>query len=247
MTATAERVTAAVRYLRRLPPLLNRAGRPVQLGPGPAGEPRAIAVPVGRLVVAPGQPVDPDRWGNVTYDQTVMTFANAAQRGQQWPAPLDGARSFLTDLHSLWTYRDGAWRGDPTGYVGTARGPASQTDVANGTAVALVSLTVPVIGGHRYLIDGYANTLNVGAGIAGYAALFMSLSGMAPGIGTFWLAQNYALAPGAPFAGNATALYHPNGSGSTTIALYAGAYSGLVVLRAAEQAAALTVTDLGVP
>ena len=238
MTDTLPRLREAISSLK------NRAGQGIWLKPDSVDVPQAT-MPPGRIVVATGQAMEANEWGNVTYDQTCMTFANAGARSQQWPAPLEGARSFLLDTHTPWTFTNGKWRGDALGYVGTATGPASQLDVPTGNALALVSLTVPVLGGRRYRIDGYANTVNVGGGIAGYAALFMSLSGMAPGIGTFYLAENYGLAPGAPFLGNGAAIYHPTGSGSTTVVLYAGAFSGLVVLRAAAQSARLTLSDLG--
>lgn len=134
--------------------LVNAAGDEVPTETDPAGIVRAAA-PNGRLVVAAGQTIA-SAWGNTTYDQTMQTFASAADRTNQWPAPNDGALSWLVDTRTPWVFRAGAWRGIPLGYLATATGPASQVDC--GTAlVTIVSLSFPVVLGRRYRLTALIN------------------------------------------------------------------------------------------
>ena len=86
--------------------LRNALGEVVPVVTDDEGVIRAAA-PNGRLIVAPGQTIA-SAWGNTTYDQTVQTYANAADRTNQWPAPNEGAVSWLMDSHSPWIYRGGA-------------------------------------------------------------------------------------------------------------------------------------------
>jgi hypothetical protein len=63
----------------------------------------------GRRQVAPGQVIASD-WGNVVWDQSVQTFATAADRTTQFPAPKAGATSWLDDVKQLQTYTGTAWK-----------------------------------------------------------------------------------------------------------------------------------------
>jgi hypothetical protein len=55
------------------------------------------AAPTGRLSVVSGTPIMDD-WGNTTFDQTMVCFANAADRDAQWPSPHPGAMCYLADV-----------------------------------------------------------------------------------------------------------------------------------------------------
>lgn len=63
----------------------------------------------GRKTVAPGQIVASD-WGNTVWDQSVQTFASAADRATQYPAPHAGAVSWIEDAKRLDTFQNGAWQ-----------------------------------------------------------------------------------------------------------------------------------------
>jgi len=106
------------------------------------------AAPNGRLVVAPGQTIA-SAWGNTTYDQTMQTFASAADRTNQWPAPTEGAQSWLVDSHTPWVFRGGVWRGIPMGWIASIVGPASMVSVGT-TLAPVLSLSAPLIAGRRY-------------------------------------------------------------------------------------------------
>ena len=154
LMATLEVVRAAVAELKRVD------GTPVPLRHDPGAGVRA-AGPVGRVTVAPGQVVDPDVWGNVTYDQTVEVFVNAQDRSRQWPTPLEGARSWLDDQHSLWVFKGGAWRSPPLGWVASALGPATAVDVTgSGGAKNLVSVPLTVRGTRNLRIEFYWSGVN---------------------------------------------------------------------------------------
>lgn len=62
----------------------------------------------GHVVVGPGQTIASD-WGNTVWNQSVQTFASAADRTSQYPTPLDGAMSYLEDTDNLYVYSKGAW------------------------------------------------------------------------------------------------------------------------------------------
>ena len=163
--ASLERLRAALGWLRAgagpIPtelPALEAAGR--------------LAAPVGRLVVAPQMPVDPEVWGNTAFDQSVQTYPNASTRTLQWPNPAEGARSFLMDSHTAWTFRNGAWRGDPTGFAATVTGPPSAMNITAGDAI-VVSLPTVLSATRRYLVAATAlGTQNYnGPGVAAYFRL----------------------------------------------------------------------------
>ena len=132
--------------------LRNQAGRPVQLRTDATGTPQAT-LPVGRVVVAPGFAVEAQEWGNVTYDQTLPAFANASARAQQWPSPLEGARSWLTDQHYLWTFAQGKWTSPPAGHIASATGPATSVNCPSGQTTTLVSVPLSVIGQRRLRME----------------------------------------------------------------------------------------------
>ena len=103
----------------RRAPLRNTLGEVVEVVDDDQGR-RATAP--GRLVVVSGQTIA-SAWGNTTYDQTTQVFATAADRSNQWPAPNDGAMSYLADTGTPWQYRAGAWHGIPLGYMASGYGP----------------------------------------------------------------------------------------------------------------------------
>lgn len=69
----------------------------------------------GRKTVVVGQVIDPVVWGNPLWDQSVQTFASAADRTAQFPAPLLGAVTYLEDVKQLQRY-DGP-SGSPSGWT----------------------------------------------------------------------------------------------------------------------------------
>lgn len=67
-------------------------------------------------------------WGNTVRDRTVVPFANAGERSQQWPTPAPGAHSTTADRPGVLWYYDGAtWRayGDPPGTLREFAGPTT--------------------------------------------------------------------------------------------------------------------------
>ena len=62
----------------------------------------------GHVVVGPGQTIASD-WGNTVWNQSVQTFASAADRTNQWPNPTEGSLSWLDDVDALQIYRAGVW------------------------------------------------------------------------------------------------------------------------------------------
>lgn len=63
----------------------------------------------GRKTVVVGQVIDPVGWGNPLWDQSVQSFASAADRTAQFPAPKQGAPSWLEDVKRLDVYDGAAW------------------------------------------------------------------------------------------------------------------------------------------
>lgn len=63
----------------------------------------------GRKVVAPGQTIESAAWGNPLWDHSVQAFVSAADRGSQFPAPHEGALTYLEDLDDLEVRAAGAW------------------------------------------------------------------------------------------------------------------------------------------
>ena len=65
----------------------------------------------GRKTVVVGQVIDQVAWGNPLWDQSVQSFASAADRAAQFPAPLQGALSWLEDGKSLEAFDGNKWDG----------------------------------------------------------------------------------------------------------------------------------------
>jgi len=63
----------------------------------------------GRKTVVVGQVIDPVQWGNPLWDQSIQTFASAAARTAQFPAPLQGAVTWLEDSKRLEVFNGTAW------------------------------------------------------------------------------------------------------------------------------------------
>ena len=230
-TLNGSRLVRAVRD--RLTVLRNTLGEPVPTEADPQGDLRAVA-PNGRLVVAAGQTIS-SAWGNTTYDQTMQTFATAGDRTNQWPAPNEGALSFLVDSHTPWLFRSGAWHPLPIGYLGSATGPASQTDYSAPTTVVAVS--VPVVLGRRYRINGICSAQQVSATGASVLRIRDDV-----GVDTI-LFNGTAVAVGTPMVANGAALYVPTSTKTAGISLMANTNAGAV--RVAANAAVIFVEDIG--
>ena len=63
----------------------------------------------GRKTVVVGQVIDPVTWGNPLWDQSVQTFTSAADRTAQFPAPKQGAVTWLEDVKRLEVYNGTTW------------------------------------------------------------------------------------------------------------------------------------------
>lgn len=136
----------------------------------------------GRKTVAPGQTIASD-WGNLVWDQSVQTFANAAARTTQFPSPKPGAMSYLEDTKRLEIYTGSAWVGvgpntianwgavvwgtysnKPVdirgGFVETAVSAASGFDIAVNTGVPWTCiLAVSLAGAFKYNAAPYVNSI----------------------------------------------------------------------------------------
>lgn len=68
----------------------------------------------GRITVAPGQTVA-SSWGNTVFDQSVMCFASAADRDNQYPSAArhPGAIVYVEDVKQLQVWDGAAWRQVP--------------------------------------------------------------------------------------------------------------------------------------
>jgi hypothetical protein len=66
------------------------------------------AYPPGRLLVAPGQSISSE-WGNTTHDQSIICFASAADRDNQFPVPHRGAMCWVDDVKALYQYNGTGW------------------------------------------------------------------------------------------------------------------------------------------
>lgn len=232
MSDTATRVNAALRWMR------NKAGGtiPFRL------ERDALvpaAVPNGRVVVAPGQSVEPDKWGNLAYDQTVMVFTSASQRSQQWPQPLEGARSFLVDHKTAWIFRNGSWRIDPFGYMASVVGPAAIMDIST-TTTTVLSLAFPAIAGRNYEIG----VTGRGDNFFGTYPAQMTLTVKHPR-GTQYLARAYNVPSQFSTTFNDVAGFVAASTATVTVLLQAS--SGPNTLRFSVNSCHMTITDQGAP
>ena len=140
MTAVGDALQTALQQLA-LRPLRNVAGKvlPILTDNGNLFiDPRAAA---GRIVVAPGQAIS-SAWGNTVFDQSVVRFASAADRDNQWPAPQDGAVCWLDDVKQFVARKNGVWG---PWITGTHRLRISRTaawTLGTGAWVAVPGMTV---------------------------------------------------------------------------------------------------------
>jgi hypothetical protein len=224
--------------LRRVIGDLKRVdGTPVPLRHEPGAGVRADG-PVGRVTVAPGQIVDPDVWGNVTYDQTVEVFANAADRTRQWPNPLPGARSWLVDLQALCVYRGGAWRIPPTGYVTSFTGPPTTQSINGGMYV--LQFTIPAARyARRYLVEAYASCTFTNPDTHWGCDCNLNIN---PGGSAYLWRTAPAVVSAVPVVGYASKLSGVTAAPVTGF-VYASAVAGTFTFAA--NSCVVTVTDLG--
>ena len=66
-----------------------------------AGDPVVDGRAAGRVVVAPGEAIV-SLWGNLTFDQTTVTFASVAERDAQWANPQAGATCYTEADSTFW-------------------------------------------------------------------------------------------------------------------------------------------------
>jgi hypothetical protein len=190
---------------------------------------------VTRIVVAPGGTIQ-SVWGNQTHDQGAISFATAAQRTSDWPAPQDGALSWLADSHTPWVYRGGGWKALPLGMLGAAIGPGTSIDVT--TAQTVVQVVASVVAGRRYRIFGVASGSQVTA--TGPIVYFHLLDGDG-GVVRFTQATN--LASGSALVGAGSMLWTAATTKSATVALQAVASAG--ALRITANQARIELEDIG--
>ena len=219
--------------------LKNRAGQRIRMARDSTGTPVATAgLPVGRVVVAPGLAVEASEWGNTTYDQTVQVFANASTRSQQWPTPLEGARSWLMDSHSLWVYSQGKWASPAAGFVASAVGPATSVNCPSGQTTVLVSVPLTVVGQRRLLMTFYWYGTNTYVGSAWVE--MVAYTTVLPGI---------TYASGAGVAGSWATTRNLSGAGGNvfTVQLSASVSSGAGTspINFAAHSCSVLVTDMG--
>jgi hypothetical protein len=94
-------------------------------------------VATGRKTVVVGQVIDPVVWGNPLWDQSVQTFASAADRTAQFATLLQGAVTYLEDVKQWQGWNGAAWVILPTGPSKISGGKFSGTTSAAGV------LTIP--------------------------------------------------------------------------------------------------------
>jgi hypothetical protein len=116
----------------------------------------------GRVIVNPGDVIQ-SAWGNATYDQTVQVYANAADRDSQWPTPLDGSVSFLTDTTSLWVRAGGVWKPRPQGVISQAYSQANSSGTTATTGVTWYQAPAFTSPGGRRIKVTYSGIVQSGA------------------------------------------------------------------------------------
>lgn len=148
----------------------------------------------GRKTVVVGQVIDPTVWGNPLWDQSVQTFASAADRLAQFPAPRQGAMVWLEDLKRFEGYNGAAWV--PVSGIWQDYVPAW---LAGGVGVNVGAAPGAVTGRYERIGNTVHAKILCGVG-AGWAA---------PGaVGTQW---TWGLPPGLPADGVWTAYGWLNG------------------------------------
>ena len=219
---TLERVRAAAAALKR--PLDARSRVP--LAP--------FALPIGRRIVAPNDVVDPTTWGNPCYDQTVQVFASSVARGQQWPNPLEGARSYLTADSYPYHYVGGAWQGDPGGHIASATGPAAQLDLPTATTT-LVSIPMRVAGPRRLLVSFSWWATNItGLSASIQSVYYLAVMGYVPFAAGMIATGRY----------DEIRKFTTTGTNTFTLTLMAGGTPG-GAFRFAANSCRIAVTDMG--
>ena len=190
------------------------------------------------MVVAPGLAVEAQEWGNVTYDQTLQAFANASARSQQWPSPLEGARSWLVDSHTLWIFTNGGWRSPAGGFVASALGPAASTNCPSGQATTLLSLPLTVVGQRRLRMEFQWAGANTYAGSA-WLEMIPYLT-VLPGV---------TYPAGAAFTGSWVVTRNLSGAGgnvfTATLQATVSSGAGTSPITFAAHSCSLLVTDMG--
>ena len=136
----------------------------------------------GRKTVVVGQVIDPVAWGNPLWDQSVQTFASAADRLAQFPAPLKGAVTWLDDVGRLEVWNGTAWVRVPLNAPWSAWTP---NWVATGGGNAL--------GSGGYLRGRYTE---VGTTVTFVLEMFLN-TGFNPGVGSWAWTLPVAAAAGA--------------------------------------------------
>ncbi|MGY4645883.1 hypothetical protein [Cellulomonas sp. URHB0016] len=94
----------------------------------------------GRKTVVVGQVIDPVTWGNPLWDQSVQTFASAADRTAQFPAPLKGAKTYLEDV-ARWEGWDGTRWVPEVVFIPPGGWPAPVVGANNGKPMETFSWT----------------------------------------------------------------------------------------------------------
>lgn len=165
--------------------------------------------------VVPNTPIL-STWGNTIRNQTVMPFANAAERAAQWIAPPNGAISQLADTpRVLWIYHAGAWKRltsdeRPTGgewYKTT------QTTASAGV-YTMLPLDGTAVDTDGFLVGGFPT---IPAGLDGlYAITFVMTTGVGASWGSF-AAGIQASAGSYPAGGQSLALDLISFPGSSTV------------------------------
>ena len=120
-----------------------------------------MSAPIGRIQVGPGQIVDSD-WGNTVFDQSVQTFASAADRTGQWPAPHVGAMSYLQDTNTLQVKMPAGWQSvtDATSSE-VERFMAGTQNVGTGSWAGIGMTTTPYSAGTALTATGNGILVNV--------------------------------------------------------------------------------------
>ena len=193
---------------------------------------------MGRVVVAPGLAVEASEWGNVSHDQTLLAFANASDRSREWPSPLEGARSWLTDSHTLWTFSQGKWSSPAGGYVASALGPAASTNCPSGQSTHLIALPLSVIGQRRLRMEFQWYGANTYAGSAWVEMI--AYTTVLPGV---------TYPAGAGFTGSWAAYRNLTGAGANVFTAFLSASvssgAGTSPITFAAHSCSLLVTDMG--
>ena len=199
---------------------------------------QASTFPYGRLSVAAGQTIS-SAWGNTTFDQSMQVFASVADRANQWPAPNEGAQSYLMDSHTPWIFRSGAWHGLPMGYVGSVVGPATQTD-CGATATTVMSVPIAVVAGRRYRVSAQALASQQTA-TGNPVANIADTGGYVPGTVRVFFA--IGLTGGTAITGSAVYSLLATSTATVTFSLTGNSSAG--VCRFGASQSQLTVEDIG--